>query len=160
MEVIEIFGVCVYPFLIFNIKEVIGMFRICMYAFLTWLFFNMNGVIGNVWGMGKNFKVCRYVFLFIWKLQVNRACQKYLLYTSFVSNWQSWIWTCKMVYCAHGKVYFTVKRYKNLKNQYFIFFNLWRNLILVKFLLFSLSRNLILTKFEKCLIFHVRSRQN
>ena len=22
----------------------------------------MNEVIGNVWGMGKNFKVCRYAF--------------------------------------------------------------------------------------------------
>ena len=33
--VIVVFGVCKYPFLIFNIKEVIGTFRICMYAFLT-----------------------------------------------------------------------------------------------------------------------------
>ena len=45
MGVIEIFRVCKYPFLIFNIKEVIGMFRICMYVFLTWLFFSMNGFI-------------------------------------------------------------------------------------------------------------------
>ena len=33
----------------------------------------MNGVIGNVLGMGKNFKGCRYAFLFIWNLQVNRS---------------------------------------------------------------------------------------
>ena len=44
----------------------------------------MNGVIGNVLGTGKNFKGCRYAFLFIWKLQVNRVCQKYVLYTSLV----------------------------------------------------------------------------
>ena len=85
MGVIEIFGVCKYPFLIFNIKEVIEMFKICTYAFLTWLIFSMNGVIGNVWGMGKSFKVCRYAFLFILKFWINRVCQKYLLYTSFLS---------------------------------------------------------------------------
>ena len=45
MGVIEIFRVCKYHFLIFNIKEVIGMFRICMYVFLTWLFFSMKGFI-------------------------------------------------------------------------------------------------------------------
>ena len=81
--VIEMFGVCMYVFLIFNIKEVIGMSKIFMYAFLTWLFFSMNGVVGNVWGMGKNFEVYRYALLFIWKLQVNRVHQKYLLYASW-----------------------------------------------------------------------------
>ena len=59
------FGVCMYAFLIFNIKEVIRMFKIFMYAFSTILFFSMNGVIGNVWGMDKNFEVYRYAFLFI-----------------------------------------------------------------------------------------------
>ena len=82
MGVIGIFGVCKYPFLIFNIKEVIEMFKICMYAFLTWLFSSMSGVIGNVWGMGKNFKACRYAFSFILKFWINRVCQKYVLYTS------------------------------------------------------------------------------
>ena len=52
MGVIEIFGVCKYPF---NIREVIEMFRACKNTFLTWLFFSMNWVIGNVWGMGKKF---------------------------------------------------------------------------------------------------------
>ena len=28
----------------------------------------MNGVIGNVWGMGKNFKVFRYVFFIYLKV--------------------------------------------------------------------------------------------
>ena len=42
----------------------------------------MNGVIGHVWGMGKNFKVCRYAFSFIKKLQVEKVCQRCLLYTS------------------------------------------------------------------------------
>ena len=37
-----------YIFLLFDIKEIIGVLKICMYAFLTWLFFSMNGVIGNV----------------------------------------------------------------------------------------------------------------
>ena len=62
------------------------MFGVCKYSFLTWLFFSMNGVIGNVWGIGKNFKVCRYAFLFIWKLQINWVCQKYLLYTFYWSK--------------------------------------------------------------------------
>ena len=60
--VIVVFGVCKYPFLIFNIKEVIGTFRICMYAFLTWLFFSMNGVIEIFGSIGKNVRVCRYAF--------------------------------------------------------------------------------------------------
>ena len=34
----------------------------------------------------KVFKVCRYAFLFIWKLQVKKVCQKYLLYTSAVMS--------------------------------------------------------------------------
>ena len=32
--------------------------------------------------MGKNCKVCRYAFLFIWKLQVKKVLQITLLYTS------------------------------------------------------------------------------
>ena len=83
-RVIGIFWVCVCAFLIFNIKEVIRMFRICMYAFLTWLFFNMNGVIEIFGSMDKNFRVCRYAFLFILKLQINRVCQNRLLYTSTI----------------------------------------------------------------------------
>ena len=59
MGLIEIFEVCVHPFLISNIKEIIAMFRICMYAFLTSLLFNMNGVIEIFEGMGKNFRVFR-----------------------------------------------------------------------------------------------------
>ena len=43
------------------------------------------GVIEIFVGMGKNFRVCGYAFLFIWKLQVNEVCQKYLLYTSYES---------------------------------------------------------------------------
>ena len=38
------------------------MFGVCKYPFLTWLFSSMNGVIGNVLGMGENFKVCRHAF--------------------------------------------------------------------------------------------------
>ena len=81
-RVIVVFGVCKYSFLIFNIKEVIGLFKICMCAFLTWLFFSMNGVIEIFGGADKNLRVCRYAFLFIWKLQINRVCQNRLLYSS------------------------------------------------------------------------------
>ena len=40
------------------------------------------GVIEIFRGIGKKFKVCRYAFLFISKLQVIKVRQKYLLYTS------------------------------------------------------------------------------
>ena len=62
------------------------MFGVCKYPFLTWLFSSMNGVIGNVLGMGENFKVCRNAFLFIWKLQINWVSQKYILYTFYWSK--------------------------------------------------------------------------
>ena len=62
MGVIEIVGDCKYALLIFNIKEVMRMFGVCKYPFLTWLVFSMNGVTGNVWGIGKNFKVCKSAF--------------------------------------------------------------------------------------------------
>ena len=62
------------------------MFGVCKYPFLTWLFSSMNGVIGNVLGMGENFKVCRHAFLFIWKLQINWVSQKYILYTFYWSK--------------------------------------------------------------------------
>ena len=42
----------------------------------------MNGVIEIFGGMGKNFRVCRYAFLFILKFRINRVCQVTLLYTS------------------------------------------------------------------------------
>ena len=44
----------------------------------------MNGVIEIFVGMGKSFRVCRYAFLFIWKLQVIPVRRKCLLYTSFI----------------------------------------------------------------------------
>ena len=40
------------------------------------------GVIEVLGGMGKNFKSLRVYFLFIWKVQVNKLSQKYLLYIS------------------------------------------------------------------------------
>ena len=45
----------------------------------------MNGLIGNVWGMGKNFKVCRYAFLFIEKLKVKK-CARSIYYTLLLIN--------------------------------------------------------------------------
>ena len=43
------------------------------------------GFIEMFGGMGKSFRLCRYVFLFIWKLQVIKVHQKYLLHTSMDS---------------------------------------------------------------------------
>ena len=44
----------------------------------------MNGVIGNVWGMGKNFNVLQAGFFIHLKVKSNISVpdQKYLLYTS------------------------------------------------------------------------------
>ena len=44
----------------------------------------MNGFIGNVWGMGKNFKVLQSCFFIHLKVTSNISVpdQKYLLYTS------------------------------------------------------------------------------
>ena len=42
----------------------------------------MNGVIRNVSGMGKNFKVCRYTFLFIYlKVTNKKKCARSIYYT-------------------------------------------------------------------------------
>ena len=38
------------------------MFGFYVYVFLMWLFFSMNGGHRDIWGMGKNFRVCRYPF--------------------------------------------------------------------------------------------------
>ena len=51
-------------------------------CFLMWLFLVCMMVIEIFGGIGKKFRVYRYAFLFIWKLQVNKVGQKYLLYTS------------------------------------------------------------------------------
>ena len=49
----------------------------------------MNGVIGNVWGMGKNLQVCFFIYL---KVISKKKCQKYLLYTS-LRAWPSELMT-------------------------------------------------------------------
>ena len=54
------------------------MFRICMCAFLTWLFFNMNGVIEIFGGiMGKNVRVCRLCFFIYFKVSNKQGVPGY-----------------------------------------------------------------------------------
>ena len=50
----------------------------------------MNGVIGNVWGMGKNFKVCRYAFLIYLKVPSKSVPE-----VSIIHFWQiGWLVPC------------------------------------------------------------------
>ena len=68
------------------------MFGICKYPFLIWLFFSMNGVIGNIWGMGKNFKVCGYVF-YLFKSCKQTGCARRIYYTLLVGESGGKTWT-------------------------------------------------------------------
>ena len=45
----------------------------------------MNGVIGNIWGMGKNFKVCGYVF-YLFKSCKQTGYARRIYYTLLVGE--------------------------------------------------------------------------
>ena len=66
--------------------KVIGKFWVLCVCLLCDYFLVWMRVIEIFGGMGKNFRVCGYGFLFIWKLQVNKVPHKYLLYTSIVTH--------------------------------------------------------------------------